>query len=151
MYVNKSKNIRPIKPVGSHKIGKACPSRMKVTMMGNLNQPSWIKVKYWKTHFDHELQLGHVSLGSKTRAEIAGTFCLFFTQMLIIIVSFNHILDINKDNAVSKQKISQKLDFGKDLHKIVRNCNIDYCTKRYQNDSVSVKEDMGFSNTRNWR
>uniref|UniRef100_A0A6P7FWK9 Uncharacterized protein LOC114334883 n=1 Tax=Diabrotica virgifera virgifera TaxID=50390 RepID=A0A6P7FWK9_DIAVI len=130
-YVPRGKHIRALKSRGSCKINKACPSRMKVTMTGSLTKPSLVKVEYWKTHFGHELQLGHISLSSNTRAEIAGK--------LKEGVSFNHILDTIRDNVYKESNERLLILERKDLHNITRDFNIDYSTKRHQDDAISVK------------
>lgn len=71
-YEPSGKNIRALKHLGSNKIGKACPSRMEVTVEVNGEQITNVHVKFWKTHHGHTAELGHVPLDKVSRAEIAG-------------------------------------------------------------------------------
>lgn len=69
--------------MGTKKIGRACPSRMEVTFINtdssssNENSLAVIKVKFYRTHFGHTFQLGHMTLDKQSRAEIAGKIFLF--------------------------------------------------------------------------
>ncbi|KAH1013485.1 uncharacterized protein LOC109538690 [Dendroctonus ponderosae] len=49
-FKSKGKNIRKLKSCGSIKIGKACPSRMEVTIK-NEN----VQVNFWSSHYGHEV------------------------------------------------------------------------------------------------
>lgn len=64
--------MRALKHIGSVKIGKACPSRMEVTLEPNGEQTTTVHVKFWKTHHGHNAELGRVPLNKGSRAEIAG-------------------------------------------------------------------------------
>lgn len=73
-FTSKGKNIRATKSLGSNKIGRACPSRLEVTMNENSDQvkePA-VSVKYWKTHCGHSLEVERISLNKDIRLKIAG-------------------------------------------------------------------------------
>lgn len=69
------------------------------------------------------------------------TFLFYYSGKLKEGVSFNHILDSVRDNESNQIDNNQRLSLieRKDLHNIVRDYNIDYSTKRHQNDAISVK------------
>lgn len=71
-YKPKGDHQRALKSMGSNKSGKACPSRMEVTIIGNMEEPKSIKVKFWKTHIGHIQDLGRLFLDKETRTIIAG-------------------------------------------------------------------------------
>lgn len=50
-YKSKGKNIRKFKSWVSNKMGKACPSRMEVTIKNEC-----VQVKFWSSHYGHEVQ-----------------------------------------------------------------------------------------------
>lgn len=66
------KNERRLKSTGSTKTGKTCPSRIEVSEIKSPNNLTVVKVKFWKTHWGHELELSHVPLDRETRCDIAG-------------------------------------------------------------------------------
>lgn len=70
-YKPKGSQKRALKSTGTNKIGKACPSRMEVSFEGQ-EETKLIKVKFWKPHCGHLLELGHMVLSKWTRTEIAG-------------------------------------------------------------------------------
>jgi len=72
-YKNKGKNQRAMKSIGTNKIGKACPSRLEVTVSTEINGESIVCVKYWKTHCGHTEQIGRIALNRDIRLKIAGT------------------------------------------------------------------------------
>lgn len=131
VYKPKGKNIRRLKSTGSNKLGKACPSRMEVTTH-NKNK-SVVKVTLFKSHCGHALQLEHIFLDKQSKSEIAGK--------LREGASLNHVLDSIKDDESHNRSSNKRLARidRKDLHNIIRDFNIDYSTKRCQNDALSVK------------
>lgn len=74
-----------------------------------------------------------------------------FTGKLKEGVTFEHILDSVRDSHLNNDGTLERISLleRKDLHNIVRDFNIDYATKRHQEDAISIKiwvsemEDLG--------
>lgn len=88
-YKPKGNQLRALKSTGSCKIGRACPSRMEVSLIGHLSEVqkvargSVVQVKFWPSHYGHSFELGHMVLSKNTRAAIASRyiFCYFYATL----------------------------------------------------------------------
>jgi len=75
-YRKSGKNLRMMKPMGSNKIGKTCPSKIETTITENNGNAS-VQVKYWKTHCGHAQEIGRLKIDKENRAMIAGSLFIY--------------------------------------------------------------------------
>ncbi|KAL4083302.1 hypothetical protein QTP88_028631 [Uroleucon formosanum] len=126
-YIKKGKDIRHIKSTGSNKINEVCPSHIET-----LQDNKTISVKYWKTHCGHGVEeLGRIKLDTESIIQIA--------VKLKEGVSFDYILDSIRDTASTDSIQRTLLLDQQDLKNITRDFNINYATKKHNNDVISVQ------------
>lgn len=73
-FHSRSNNKRFIKGLGSKKISGYCPATLDV----QVKKDGLVKVKYNKTHFGHEVRIGHMFLTKNDRKIIAGNYILSY-------------------------------------------------------------------------
>lgn len=155
-YRKTGKYERMTKSMGSKKMNRACPSKIEITN-SEVKGVLTINVKFWKTHCGHAQDIGRVRLDKETRIMIAGTIIHLNNNLLINYlishlfiflvlaklkegVTWDHILDMVRETEIISETNQQLLLLErKDLRNISRDFNINYATRRHNDDAISVK------------
>ncbi|KAL1488526.1 hypothetical protein ABEB36_014991 [Hypothenemus hampei] len=124
-YVAKGKGLRELKVKGSNKINAYCPANIKLC-----KEDGCYKVTHTDSHVGHRIELGHITLTSEERKNIA--------QKIANKIPFDIILDEIADSIVDSEKRIHILT-RKDLHNIERSFNLSSVAIRHPNDALSVE------------
>ena len=124
-YQTRGNNERSLKSQGSNKSVSHCSAYIQATV--NILK-GVVYVKYNSTHYNHELQLGHLPIVSSTRNTIANKLRHGVTPQRIL----DDIREVSATN-ISRDHLVNK----KDINNIKKQYNIEGI-QRHQNDLVSV-------------
>ena len=124
-YRPRGKGERGLKSQGTSKIKPHCSASIKAIKCIKSNK---VTVQYTSTHYNHEIQLGHLRINDSTRTMIADKLKKGITVERII----DDIRDI-KDSAIDREHLVSR----KDIQNIKKQFNIDGLCK-HPNDFISV-------------
>lgn len=117
---------RMLKIQGTNKINAFCPASMKLFA----DYEGKCCVKYIETHIGHTNELGHVTLSSSDRTQIA--------EKIALKIPFEDILDEVRDSIANSTLDRTHLLTKKDLYNIEQGFNLRADSIRRPKDSVSV-------------
>ncbi|XP_022172436.1 uncharacterized protein LOC111035218 [Myzus persicae] len=121
-----SKGQRNPKSSGSVKIGKVCPSYIRVHKNG-----AQFQIEFCSTHLFHDNEIGKQRLHTEDRYQLAGKLGMGVTVQRVL-------NDVRNSATITDFKRIHLLE-KRDIHNIRRDFKIDnYSTKMHENDFVSV-------------
>ncbi|KAB0792267.1 hypothetical protein PPYR_14226 [Photinus pyralis] len=128
-FKSKSSQIRNQKTQGTQKIGFSCTSHLKLKVCNETNN---VSVRYFKTHYGHDLQLQHIRIPKSARNDIAAK--------LVLGVSVPKVVDTIRDS-IGQGGDLQRSDLitKKDIYNIKKSFQIDIVDGlRHSDDATSV-------------